>query len=70
MFPRLSNGGEYLFQAHDDSEMSQWVSAINNATGAEGGAAAGEAKSQTLPASGAEAKKEKKGFFTMKTSKK
>lgn len=66
---RLNNGGMYLFQARDDDEMSQWVSAINQAAGGEG--PSGGARSQTLPtgASGGEGKKEKKPFFTLKGKK-
>ncbi|XP_059087816.1 spectrin beta chain-like isoform X3 [Tigriopus californicus] len=63
---KLNNGGMYLFQARDDDEMSQWVSAINQSAGGEG--PSGGARSQTLPtgASGGDGKKEKKPFFTLK----
>ena len=60
---RLSNGGEYLFQARDDREMSEWVEAINASSGGE--AAGSSSRAQTLPAEGATAKGEKKGFFTL-----
>ena len=60
---RLSNGGEYLFQARDDREMSEWVEAINASSGGEG--ASSSSRAQTLPAEGASAKGEKKGFFTL-----
>ena len=60
---RLSNGGEYLFQARDDREMSEWVEAINASSGGE--AEGSSSRAQTLPAEGASAKGEKKGFFTL-----
>ena len=60
---RLSNGGEYLFRARDDREMSEWVEAINASSGGE--AAGSSSRAQTLPAEGATAKGEKKGFFTL-----
>merc|ERR1712088_1129349 len=44
---KLSNGGESLFQASDDEEMSQWVNAIN--TVADPGTGAGAGRAQTLP---------------------
>ncbi len=65
---RLSNGGEYLFQSHDDREMGDWVSSINSQTGGAEGAEGGRA--QTLPASGSSGGDgKKKGFFTMKGKK-
>merc|ERR1712223_1854560 len=63
---KLSNGGESLFQASDDEEMSQWVNAIN--TVADPAAGAGSGRAQTLPAGerrpGEEPKK--RSFFTLK----
>jgi spectrin beta len=63
---KLSNGGESLFQASDDDEMSQWVNAIN--TVADPGTGAGAGRAQTLPAGerrpGDEPKK--RSFFTLK----
>merc|ERR1719510_2863773 len=63
---KLSNGGESLFQASDDDEMSQWVNVIN--TVADPGTAAGAGRAQTLPAGerrpGDEPKK--RSFFTLK----
>merc|ERR1712001_804169 len=49
---KLSNGGESLFQASDDDEMSQWVNAIKQVAeaGASGSATGGRA--QTLPVGG------------------
>ncbi len=71
---RLSNGGEYLFQSHDENEMQAWVNAINAAAGAAAAAAAPEGaeggRAQTLPATGSgEAKPKKGGFFTLKGKK-
>merc|ERR1712223_1589362 len=63
---KLSNGGESLFQASDDDEMSQWVNAINIV--ADPGTGAGAGRAQTLPAGerrpGDEPKK--RSFFTLK----
>ena len=65
---RCANGGESLFQASDDDEMTQWVNSINQVAeaGASGSAAGGRA--QTLPAGqgprGDEPKK--RSFFTLK----
>ena len=65
----MNNGGIYLFQAKDDEEMGQWVNSINQQTA---GGAAGGATSQTLPAGAGrtEDPAKKKGFFTLKGSKK
>ena len=62
---RLSTGGEYLFQAKDDEEMSAWVTGIQDVSRV---AAVGPSRAQTLPASGLEKKDEpkKRGFFTLK----
>ena len=64
---RLTNGGECLFQASDDEEMSQWVGAINSVADA-GASGSGSGRAQTLPAgqgrSGEEPKK--RSFFTLK----
>ena len=27
--PRLANGGDYLFQAHDEEQLNLWVNGIN-----------------------------------------
>jgi len=63
---KLSNGGESLFQASDDDEMSQWVESINAVANPGSGSGAGRA--QTLPAGerrpGDEPKK--RSFFTLK----
>jgi spectrin beta len=62
---KLSNGGDYLFQATDDEAMNTWVAAINQQ--AAGGMEEGPGKSQTLPP-GSEKKDEPKrrSFFTLK----
>jgi spectrin beta len=62
---RLANGGDYLFQAADEDEMSQWVSAINQMATVEAEGEAG--KAHTMPA-GALGEKEpkKRSFFTLK----
>lgn len=60
---RLSNGAEFLLQAHDDSEMNQWVSALQAQcqTGSGGGS-----RSMTLPASSQKDETKRKSFFTLK----
>merc|ERR1719414_97168 len=63
---KVTNGGECLFQASDDEEMSQWVGAINSVAEA-GASGSGSGRAQTLPAgqrSGDEPKK--RSFFTLK----
>merc|ERR1739838_768880 len=65
---KCANGGESLFHASDEDEMTQWVNSINQVAeaGASGSAAGGRA--QTLPAGqgprGDEPKK--RSFFTLK----
>lgn len=59
---RLSNGGEFLLQAHDDAEMQQWVGSLKaqcDQTGA-------ESRSQTLPASSQKDEPKRRSFFTLK----
>jgi spectrin beta len=59
---RLVNGGEFLLQAHDDSEMQQWVGSLKaqcDQTGA-------ESRSQTLPASSQKDEPKRRSFFTLK----
>merc|ERR1719225_57514 len=46
---KVTNGGECLFQASDDEEMSQWVGAINSVAEA-GASGSGSGRAQTLPA--------------------
>jgi spectrin beta len=62
LFFRLANGGEFLLQAHDDSEMQQWVGSLKaqcDQTGA-------ESRSQTLPASSQKDEPKRRSFFTLK----
>ena len=65
---RCANGGESLFQASDDDEMTQWVNAINQVAeaGASGSASGGRA--QTLPVGQGQRGDEpkKRSFFTLK----
>ncbi|XP_043206093.1 spectrin beta chain-like isoform X2 [Amphibalanus amphitrite] len=64
---KLPTGGEYLYQARDDTEMNQWVAAIEEVCAALGGAAAAPAKSsKTLPASSHDPEPKKRSFFTLK----
>merc|ERR1712223_1675159 len=64
---KCANGGESLFQASDDDEMTQWVNAINQVAEA-GASGSGSGRAQTLPAGqgprGDEPKK--RSFFTLK----
>ena len=65
-FFRLANGGECLFQASDDDEMSQWVAAITTVADTTGGAS-GSGRAQTLPAGqGPRDEPKKRSFFTLK----
>merc|ERR1712012_596010 len=64
---KCANGGESLFQASDDDEMTQWVNAINQVAeaGASGSASGGRA--QTLPVGQGQRGDEpkKRSFFTL-----
>ncbi|XP_055703671.1 spectrin beta chain isoform X3 [Phlebotomus papatasi] len=60
---KLANGAEFLLQAHDDSEMHQWVAALKAQCNQGAG---GESRSQTLPASLQKEEQKKKSFFTLK----
>jgi len=64
---RLSNGGDYLFQANDNDEMVAWVNSINQNVQQDQAGESSGAKSQTLPA-GIQGKDEpkKRSFFTLK----
>ncbi len=62
-FARLSNGAEFLLQAHDDSEMNQWVGALQAQCQTGGG---GGSRSMTLPASSQKDETKRKSFFTLK----
>ncbi|CAH0387321.1 unnamed protein product [Bemisia tabaci] len=63
---KSANGADYLFQAKDDDEMRQWVSALSSIAQAPG--SEGPSRSHTLPAPAAERKDETKrrSFFTLK----
>ncbi|XP_071055816.1 spectrin beta chain isoform X5 [Onthophagus taurus] len=60
---KLENGADFLFQAHDDAEMNQWVGRISVLQEA---GSAGPSRSQTLPASGQKDDKKRKSFLTLK----
>lgn len=60
---RLSNGAEFLLQAHDDAEMNQWVGALQAQCQTGGGAGS---RSMTLPASSQKDETKRKSFFTLK----
>jgi spectrin beta len=59
---KLANGGEFLLQAHDDSEMQQWVGSLKAQCDSTGG----ESRSQTLPASSQKDEPKRRSFFTLK----
>ena len=67
---KLANGAEFLFQAKEDPEMEQWIEKMNSAV--ESVHSPGPSRSQTMPATGSEAKKDKdkkdkkSGIFTLK----
>ncbi|XP_044730255.1 spectrin beta chain isoform X2 [Chrysoperla carnea] len=60
---RLSNGAEFLFQAHDDAEMNTWVQRISAHCES---SFAGPSRSQTLPSSGQKDEPKRRSFFTLK----
>ena len=60
---RLVNGGEFLLQAHDDAEMTQWVGALKAQSDS---ANSGEGRSMTLPASSQKDEPKRRSFFTLK----
>merc|ERR1711971_10242 len=60
---RLANGGDYLFQAHDDDEMTQWVNCINQVALDDAGPSS---KSQTLPSGEKKDEPKRRSFFTLK----
>jgi spectrin beta len=64
---RLSNGGEYLFQAKDDEEMNGWVTKLQaSTTAAVESASAGSSRAQTMPAQATKDEPKKRSFFTLK----
>lgn len=60
---RFSTGAEFLFQAHDDADMNNWVSGITVHCS---GDSAGPSRSQTLPATGQKDEPKRRSFFTLK----
>lgn len=60
---RLSNGGEFLLQSHDDADMNQWVTALKAQCELD---ASGEGRSLTLPASSQKDEQKRRSFFTLK----
>lgn len=60
---KLENGGDFLFQAHDDAEMNSWISRINAHADP---TASGPSRSQTLPASAQKEDQKRRSFFTLK----
>ena len=63
---RLENGGDYLFQASDDDQMSLWVDSINRQSQGQEEAGARAGKSQTLPPGSDKEPKKARSFFTLK----
>jgi len=64
---KLSNGGEYLFQAKDDEEMNVWVGKLQAcATVAAAESSTGPSRAQTMPAQATKEEPKKRGFFTLK----
>ncbi|XP_037941543.1 spectrin beta chain isoform X2 [Teleopsis dalmanni] len=60
---KLSNGAEFLLQAHDDNEMVLWVNSVKAQS--ETGTVA-ESRSQTLPAISQKDEPKRRSFFTLK----
>ncbi|KAH8380943.1 spectrin beta chain isoform X1 [Drosophila serrata] len=60
---KLANGAEFLLQAHDDNEMSQWVSSLKAQSDS---AAVAASRSQTLPATSQKDEPKRRSFFTLK----
>ena len=63
---RLENGGDYLFQASDDDQMSLWVDSINRQSEGQEEAGVRAGKSQTLPPGSDKEPKKARSFFTLK----
>ncbi|XP_050300402.1 spectrin beta chain isoform X2 [Anthonomus grandis grandis] len=61
---KLENGGDFLFQATNDAEMSTWISHLN--AHADPTSASGPSRSQTLPASAQKEDQKRRSFFTLK----
>uniref|UniRef100_A0A336LM29 Spectrin beta chain n=1 Tax=Culicoides sonorensis TaxID=179676 RepID=A0A336LM29_CULSO len=60
---KLSNGGEFLLQCHDDAELNNWVSTLKQHCEQLSGT---ESRSQTLPASSQKDEPKRRSFFTLK----
>ncbi|XP_076252536.1 spectrin beta chain isoform X3 [Rhynchophorus ferrugineus] len=60
---KLENGGDFLLQAHDDTEMNTWISRINAHADT---TSSGPSRSQTLPASAQKEDQKRRSFFTLK----
>lgn len=60
---RLANGALFLLQAHDDTEMSQWVTSLKAQSDSTAVAAS---RSQTLPATSQKDEPKRRSFFTLK----
>lgn len=65
---KLVDGGEYMFKAKDDAEMSLWIDSLKAASGEPESSTMSQSSSraQTLPASASTQEKKKGGFFTLK----
>lgn len=61
-FNRISNGGEFLMQAHDEVELQNWIVFLKQQCDP----TATEGKSQTLPASSQKEEGKRRSFFTLK----
>ncbi|XP_011882724.1 PREDICTED: spectrin beta chain isoform X2 [Vollenhovia emeryi] len=60
---KSQSGSDFLFQAKDDTEMNDWVSALNQA--AQGTSGASTSRAHTLPAP-TQAETKRRSFFTLK----
>ncbi|EFN75523.1 Spectrin beta chain [Harpegnathos saltator] len=60
---KSQSGSDFLFQAKDDAEMIDWVSALNQA--AQGTSGASTSRAHTLPAP-TQAETKRRSFFTLK----
>lgn len=59
---RISNGGEFLLQAHDEAELENWITFLKQQCDP----TATEGKSQTLPATSQKEEGKRRSFFTLK----
>lgn len=64
---KLVDGGEFMFKAKDDAEMSLWIDNLKAAAGEpESSTMSQSSRAQTLPASASAPEKKKGSFFTMR----